>query len=106
MIRAKEVAVRSMLRLLCVSGVLLVAGCAGQVAGGEAALSTQDRHALSVLAEVAGPTSGVDSDAVTATECWLPSDSLIPGSDTGADVDTDAGTVWRVLCRVHYKEAG
>jgi hypothetical protein len=61
------------------------------------ALSEQDAEALATLAEVAGPTSDVDPDAITRTECWLPSDHLI---DDPAVSDTS----WRVLCRAHYTD--
>jgi hypothetical protein len=61
------------------------------------ALSEQDAEALATLAEVAGPTSDVDPDAITSTECWLPSDHPI---DDPAVSDTS----WRVLCRAHYTD--
>jgi len=66
---------------------LLLSGCS-------APLSPEDAAALSTLAEVAGPTSGVAPADVEGTECWLPSDHLI---DAG-------GTAWRVLCRVYWQD--
>lgn len=58
-------------------------------------LSPEDRAALALLGEIAGPTSGVDAERVDATECWLPSAHLV--DDPGA-----TPTTWRVLCRVHW----
>ena len=70
--------------------VLALTGCAAPV-------SDQDRAALDTLAEVAGPTSGVEVDLIDSTECWLPSDHLV-------DDPAVSGTTWRVLCRVHWHE--
>lgn len=53
---------------------------------------------MAQLAGVAGPTSGVDAARVTGTECWLPSEHLIDSAEV-------ADTTWKVLCRVHWKEA-
>jgi hypothetical protein len=61
----------------------------------EPTVSTEDAAALSRLAEVAGPTSNVDPDAITRTECWLPSEHLI-------EDEAVSDTTWRVLCRAHY----
>ncbi|MHC9044545.1 hypothetical protein ACYX8G_08185 [Microbacterium saperdae] len=71
--------------------ILALTGCAAQPA-----LSDSDAAALAQLDAVAGPTSGVDADAITDTECWLPSEHML---EEGVDSDT----MWRVLCRVHYK---
>lgn len=73
--------------------ILALTGCAAQPA-----LSERDTSALARLDAVAGPTSGVDADATTSTECWLPSEHMI---EEGVDSDT----MWRVLCRVHYRTA-
>jgi ABC-type transport system substrate-binding protein len=59
------------------------------------ALSEEDTEALATLAAVAGPTSNVDPETITRTECWLPSDHLI-------EDETVSDTSWRVLCRAHY----
>jgi hypothetical protein len=72
--------------------VLALSGCAGA-----APLSDRDAAALTTLAAVAGPTSNVPADAITSTECWLPSDHLV-------DDPSVADTVWKVLCRVHYTD--
>ncbi|ARJ04149.1 hypothetical protein GCM10010988_28740 [Cnuibacter physcomitrellae] len=78
--------------LLAVASALILAGCASAPA-----LSEEDAAALDTLAQVAGPTSGVDASAITSTECWLPSGHLI--EDESLD-----GTTWKVLCRVHYTD--
>lgn len=70
--------------------VVVLAGCAP-------ALDPRDVAALERLAEVAGPTSGVDPDLIERTECWLP--SAHPIKD-----DPNSDTSWRVLCRVHWHE--
>lgn len=59
------------------------------------ALSPEDTEALATLAEVSGPTSGVDAADITRTECWLPSEHLVVDEGVSA-------TTWRVLCRAHY----
>lgn len=59
------------------------------------ALSDEDTEALATLAAVAGPTSNVDPEAITRTECWLPSDHPI-------EDESVSETSWRVLCRAHY----
>lgn len=78
---------------LAVLAALTVGGCAAEP------LSEQDAEALTVLSEVAGPTSGVDRERITGTECWLPSDHRIE------DESVDSETLWRVLCRIHYRDA-
>lgn len=67
------------------------------LAGCAAPLSEQDRTALRTLAEVAGPTSGVDAATVDRTECWLPSAHLL-------DDPSATPTTWRVMCRVHWTQ--
>jgi hypothetical protein len=91
--------------LLVVAAASLLSSCAAEPAepivsaepsaSAEPSLSAEDTAALSRLAEVAGPTSNVDPDAITSTECWLPSEHLI------ADESVN-DTTWRVLCRAHY----
>jgi hypothetical protein len=76
-----------------VTAALTLGGCAAQP------LSAQDAAALGLLSEVAGPTSDVQPDSITGTECWLPSEHLI------GDEDIDSATLWRVLCRVHYTDS-
>lgn len=73
-----------------IAAILALAGCT-------ASLDDQDTAALAQLAAVAGPTSGVDADAITSTECWVPSAHPVT---EGADSDTS----WRVLCRVYYTD--
>lgn len=69
---------------------------AALITGCTSAISAEDKAALAVLAEVAGPTSGVPSTASTErTECWLPSEHLI-------ESDQPDSTQWKVLCRVHW----
>ena len=88
-------------------GALALGGCAGPA---DAPLGEQDRAALAQLAEIAGPSSGIATETITGTECWLPSRHRIAASrpaDTGASAGpgTAAGadaTGWRVLCRVHW----
>ena len=63
-------------------------------------ISAADREALDDLAAVAGPTSDVSADAVTDTECWLPSEH--PVEDAGEEA---SDSLWRVICRVHYEDA-
>lgn len=63
-----------------------------------APLSAEDAAALTALGAVAGPTSDVDAQEITATECWLPSEHLI------ADPTVASDTSWKVLCRVHYTD--
>lgn len=72
--------------------LVLLSGCAAPV-------SDDDRAALDRLAEVAGPTSGVEPALIDRTECWLPSDNLI-------DDPSVNDTTWRVLCRVFWQEPG
>lgn len=88
--------------LLVAAAAMLLTSCASEpgapstsTAMPTASLSAEDAAALSRLAEVAGPTSNVDPDAITSTECWLPSEHLI-------DDETVNDTTWRVLCRAHY----
>jgi hypothetical protein len=76
---------------LAVSCVLTLASCSQN----PAPLSADDEAALTTLAEVAGPTSNVDPDTITSTECWLPSEHLI-------DDPSVNDTTFRVLCRAHY----
>ncbi|WP_378144632.1 hypothetical protein ACFJGV_14175 [Cnuibacter sp. UC19_7] len=83
---------RRALMLPAVAAALILTGCTSAPA-----LSAEDRAALDTLAQVAGPTSGVDPSVVSSTECWLPSDHLI--DDPSLD-----GTTWKVLCRVHYTD--
>lgn len=71
---------------------LALTGCSSH-----APLSEQDADALATLAAVAGPTSNVDPDAITSTECWLPSEHMV------VDPSVD-DTTWKVLCRVHYAD--
>ncbi|MBH0115911.1 hypothetical protein I6E52_03535 [Salinibacterium sp. NG253] len=61
-------------------------------------LSSEDSAALATLGEVAGPTSNLDADHITSTECWLPSDHLVD------EQPSDTSAAWRVLCRVHYTD--
>jgi hypothetical protein len=63
-----------------------------------APLTQQDAAALQNLGEVAGPTSNVDAESITRTECWLPSEHLV-------DAAGASNTTWRVLCRAHYVDA-
>jgi hypothetical protein len=70
--------------------ILAATGCAAQPP-----LSERDAAALAQLDAVAGPTSGVAADAITHTECWLPSEHAL-------EEGVDSETMWRVLCRVHY----
>lgn len=90
--------------ILAAAATMLLASCATQPSATPAddptpaatpTLSTEDAAALTRLAEVAGPTSNVDPDAITSTECWLPSEHVI-------DDETVNETTWRVLCRAHY----
>jgi hypothetical protein len=62
-------------------------------------LSEADSAALATMAEVAGPTSDVEANRITSTECWLPSAHAIEDPAVASD------TMWRVLCRVHYTDA-
>jgi hypothetical protein len=81
------------------SAVLLMAAALG-LAGCSAAamLSDRDAAAISTLAEVAGPTSGIEADQIASTECWLPSDHPI------VDPTLDSDTLWKVICRVHFSD--
>jgi hypothetical protein len=78
---------------LAVAAALAVGGCAAEP------MSPQDAAALAVLGEVAGPTSNVPADRITSTECWLPSEHPIE------DDQVDRDTLWRVLCRVNYRDS-
>lgn len=83
------------LACFAVAALLAVSGCVTQPVP-----SDRDAAALKRLGEIAGPTSVVSPGAITRTECWLPSRHPI---ESGVDSDT----LWRVLCRVHYRdEAG
>ncbi len=78
---------------------LLVAGAVGiSLAGCGPQFSDRDTAALAALAEVAPATSTIDPALADWTECWLPSEHLIPADEVGDD------TTWRVLCRVHWHE--
>lgn len=93
-------------------------GCAAALPSqSTAALTSQDQDALSRLAEVAGPTSGVPAATIEYTECWLPSANMLPAASVGRSADdgtlesgasgaesTDSGTSYSVLCRVHYTD--
>lgn len=70
---------------------MALAGCGSQP-------SERDRAALDALAFVAATTSTVDPALVDWTECWLPSDHLLPEEEVGS------ATIWRVMCRVHWHE--
>lgn len=65
----------------------------------QADVSEADRAALARLAEVAGPTSGVATERITATNCWLPSNHLLDDPSVSA-------TTWKVLCRVDWTAEG
>ena len=52
-----------------------------------------DQRVIDELAAIAPPDSGLEAD-VTDVECWQPSEHVIDGS------------TFRVLCRLHYEEAG
>ena len=86
-------------------GALALSGCADET---DPPPGEQDRAALARLAEIAGPSAGIAADAITGTECWLPSTHPIEASwpadaDAGASPGAAAGaTEWRVLCRVHW----
>lgn len=82
----------ALLACLAAVAVLSLAGCAAPPG-----LADRDVTALDVLGEVAGPTSGVVPDAITGTQCWIPSDHPI-------EEVADSGTLWRVLCRVQYTD--
>ncbi|GAA3895466.1 hypothetical protein GCM10022381_41240 [Leifsonia kafniensis] len=79
--------------VLLAAAVLALCGCSASVP-----LSEPDSAALATLAEVAGPSSDVNADRITSTECWLPSAHAIE------DPSVDSDTLWRVLCRVHYTD--
>ena len=89
-------------------GALALSGCADET---DPPPGEQDRAALAQLAEIAGPSSGIAAEAITGTECWLPSTHLIEeseGTGAGAGPGAAAGagaTEWRVLCRVHWIDA-
>lgn len=82
---------RHIVALCATAAVLTLAGCAGPQ------LTDRDAAALEHLAAVAGPTSGVDADAVERTECWLPSEHPLTEG-------VESKTAWKVLCRVHYSD--
>ena len=81
---------RSVLVVMAISLAALLAGCAQP-------LGPKDAAALERLGEVAGPTSGVQTDLIDSTECWLP--SAHPIDDVAASESS-----WRVLCRVYWHE--
>ena len=82
--------IRTLAAAACLLG-LTAAGCISRP-------STQDTDALTQLAQVAGPTSGVEAGRIKGTECWLPSEHLL-----GHEGPTP--TTWKVLCRVHWQDS-
>lgn len=69
-------------------GAVLLAGCTAQPA-----LSESDTRVIAQLTDIAPRGADIDG-AATGVECWKPSDAML-------DDET-----FRVLCRVHYLEAG
>jgi hypothetical protein len=61
-------------------------------------LSPEDAAAMAQLADVAPRTSTIDPALADWTECWLPSDSLIPADQVGN------ATTWKVICRIHWHQ--
>ncbi|BDZ47196.1 hypothetical protein [Naasia aerilata] len=61
-------------------------------------LTSQDEDALAQLADVAPRTSTIDPTLADWTECWVPSEHLIPAEEVG-----NAST-WKVLCRIHWHQ--
>ena len=89
---------------LLAAAVLALGGCAAENQGdptptAPTALASRDAAALAILARVAPRTSTIDAKLADWTECWLPSEHLIP-----ADEVSDA-TTWKVICRIHWHEA-
>lgn len=82
--------IRTLTAAACLVG-LLGAGCAPK-------LSPQDAAALTQLAQIAGPTSGVEASHIERTECWLPSEHLL--GEEGPTPST-----WKVLCRVYWQDS-
>lgn len=86
---------------LALLALLSMSGCAsGPDAGGAEVAHGEDARVIAQLAEIAPRDSGIagtgadaHTGAVTATECWKPSESML-----------DAET-FRVLCRLHFAEA-
>lgn len=85
---------RALFPIAAVALACVLSGCSAQ-----APVSERDASALATLAEVAGPTSDVDPDAIASTACWIPSEHIIQ------DPSIDGDTTWKVLCRVHYSES-
>lgn len=74
--------------LAALLGTLLTTGCApGDPIGDD------DRAAIAELSTIAARDAEAAGDP-RDTECWSPSEHLL------------AGTTFRVLCRVHYEQAG
>ncbi|WP_210505463.1 hypothetical protein [Naasia sp. SYSU D00057] len=61
-------------------------------------LAPRDADALAQLADVAPRTSTIDPALADWTECWLPSDHLLPAEEVGNE------TTWAVICRIHWHE--
>jgi hypothetical protein len=85
----KTNATRVLALLVTAAAMMGIAGCAS----GIPTASGEDGRIIAQLAEIAPPGAELDS-AVELVECWKPSESMI-------DDDT-----FRVLCRLHYDEAG
>ena len=77
---------------LALLALLGLSGCAGGSAVGPTVAQGEDARIIAQLVEIAPRDSGIEG-AVTAAECWKPSESML-----------DAET-FRVLCRVHFEEA-
>jgi len=92
---------------LCALGaaaVLAMTACAGPTATAATAVdqappTPADARAIVQLADIAPRTAEIDGPP-TGTDCWAPSDSPLERTDAGGD------TGFRVLCRVHFVEAG
>lgn len=89
---------------LCALGAaaaLAMTACAGSAATAADPVppTPADARAIVQLADIAPRTAEIDAPS-TGTDCWAPSDSLL------ARPDADAYTGFRVLCRVHFVEAG
>jgi len=105
---------RASLALLAPLAAIALAGCAPSPAPDPASpgsssapaatpsrpadLTSRDADALAALAAVAPRTSTIDPALADWTECWLPSQHLIPPGEVSDD------TTWKVICRIHWHQ--
>lgn len=102
---------------ICLTAVLLLAGCSGYQTAGVATgqptptdspspvpanvvVVPKDAEAFAQLKRVASTALKLEGGSVTSTRCWTPSEHLFN------DLSVAPAGTWKVICRVHYNLRG